>query len=155
MVIYETVCYTIDGKKLLLIKRAAGLFGEGNWSGLGGKIEADESKEQACIREVYEESGLRVDNLVYHGALKFTFENTGEPIILYVFSAASFEGRLTESSEGILRWIDFDNIPYAEMWDDTRYWLPLVIEGKNFKGEFHFNQEVTKVLNHKLEIITP
>ena len=155
MVIYETVCYIIDGKKLFMIKRAEGLFGAGKWSGLGGKIEAGESKEQACVREVYEESGLHVDDLKYHGSLEFRFENTEESIIVYVFSTTSFRGQLTESPEGILRWIDFDEIPYGKMWDDGRYWLPLLIEGKDFNGEFHFDQQVSKVLDCKLETVEP
>ena len=153
MVLYETVCYIIDGKKLLMIKRAEGLFGAGKWSGLGGKVEAGESKEQACVREVFEESGLLVGGLKYHGSLEFRFENTQESIIGYVFSTRSFRGQLTESSEGILRWIDFDEIPYSEMWVDSRYWLPLLIEGKDFNGEFHFDQEVSKVLDYKLKVL--
>lgn len=153
MVIYETVCYIIDGKKLLMIKRAEGLFGAGKWSGLGGKIEAGESKEQACVREVYEESGLHVDDLKYHGSLGFMFENTEESIVAFVFSTMSFKGVLAESPEGVLRWIGFDEIPYNEMWDDSRYWLPLLIDGKDFNGEFQFDREVSKVLDYKLEIL--
>jgi 8-oxo-dGTP diphosphatase len=153
MAIHQTVCYILDGERLLLIRRAAGLFGAGKWSGLGGKIEAGESKEQACVREVYEESGLHVDDLKYHGALEFKIENTPESIMMHVFSTASCKGQLTESSEGILRWIDFDQIPYREMWDDSRFWLPLLIEGKDFSGVFHFDQQVSKVLDYKLDVL--
>jgi len=156
MVIYGTLCYVINGKRLLMLKKAAGLFGEGKWNGLGGKIEAKESPEQACIREVYEESGLHVSNLKYHGALRFWFGNTNEltfPTFVYVFSSKSFEGQLKESPEGILCWVDFDKIPYEEMWEDDRHWLPMLIEGKSFKGKFYFNQEGNKLLNHKLEAL--
>jgi len=154
MVIYGTLCYIINDKKLLMLKKALGLFGGGKWNGLGGKIEASESPEQACIREVYEESGLHVSNLKYHGAVKFWFGNTNEltfPTFVYVFSSKSFEGQLKESPEGILCWIDFDKIPFEEMWEDDRYWLPMLMEGKNFSGEFYFNQEGTKLLRHRLE----
>jgi len=94
MVIYGTLCYIIDDKKLLLLKKAAGLFGGGKWNGLGGKIDIGESPEKTCMREVYKESGLHVSNLKYHGTLKFWFENTNESIIVYVFSTKSFEGNL-------------------------------------------------------------
>ena len=152
MVRYDTLCFLIDDKKLLMIKKSSELFGGGKWNGLGGKISVGESPEEACVREVFEESGLQVNNLRCHGALKFWFGNTVEPFILcYVFSTNSFEGQLKESPEGILKWIDFDKIPYEEMWEDDQHWLPMLLKGKNINGEFHFNQGGTKLLNHKLE----
>jgi 8-oxo-dGTP diphosphatase len=152
MVRYDTLCYIMNGKQLLMLKKATELFGGGKWNGLGGKMGAGESPEQACIREVHEESGLSVRNLKYHGVLNFWFGNTNEPTITcYVFSTDSFEGQLKESPEGILRWVDFDQVPYEEMWEDDRHWLPMLIEGKSFNGEFHFDQEGTRLLSHKLE----
>jgi len=152
MVRYDTLCHIISEKKLLLLKKSAGLFGGGKWNGLGGKMGVGESPEQACIREVYEESGLHVSNLKCHGVLNFWFGSINEPtIVCYVFSTNSFEGQLKESPEGILRWIDSDKVPYEEMWEDDRHWLPMLIDGKSFNGEFHFNKEGTKLLNHKLE----
>jgi len=153
MVRYDTLCYIINDEKLLMLKKSAGLFGGGKWNGLGGKMGVGESPEQACVREVFEEAGLSISSLKYHGALTFWFGNTKEPtIVCYVFSTESFAGQIREGQEGILRWIGFDQIPYDEMWEDDRYWLPLLIQRKNFAGEFHFNQEGNKLLNHKLEI---
>lgn len=45
--------------RILMIKRAKK---EGNlvWAFPGGKVEDGETKEEACIREVYEESGIKV-----------------------------------------------------------------------------------------------
>jgi len=152
MVRHDTLCFIMDGKRLLMIKKSPELFGGGKWNGLGGKVGVDESPEAACIREVYEESGLHVSNLNYHGALKFWFGNTVEPFIVCdVFSTNSFEGQLKESSEGILQWVDFDKIPYKEMWQDDQHWLPMLLQGKSFNGEFFFDSEGTKLLSHKLE----
>ena len=47
------------GGRLLLVKRA-GPPAQGTWSIPGGRVEADESDEQAVVREVREETGLRV-----------------------------------------------------------------------------------------------
>ncbi len=45
--------------KILMIKRAKN---EGNllWAFPGGKVEEGENKEEACIREIYEETGIKV-----------------------------------------------------------------------------------------------
>ena len=40
-------------------------------------------------------------------------------------------------------------IPYHDMWQDDQYWLPGMLEGKTFKGYFHFDQDV--MLSRRLE----
>ncbi len=49
----------VEGK-ILLIKRAKGLAGAGNWTPLSGRPEPGETLEQTAIREAHEEVGLRV-----------------------------------------------------------------------------------------------
>ena len=153
MVVYGVVCYIISENKVLLIKKSPELFGGGKWNGLGGKMYPNESPEQACIREVFEESGLKVRQLKYHGLLRFWFGDRGEPHwVVHVFSTNSFKGQLKESCEGILQWIELDKIPYQEMWEDDKYWVPQLLLGKTFIGEFCFNKEGTQLLDHKIEI---
>lgn len=41
-----------------------------------------------------------------------------------------------------------------DMWADDEYWMPLFLEGKSFRGEFHFSDEQT-ILRHVLEAVTP
>jgi len=48
-----------DGK-LLLVRRAS-RHGRGNWQLPGGFLEPDETLEQAVVREVYEEAGIRAE----------------------------------------------------------------------------------------------
>ena len=59
-----TLCYIKrDDQTLMLhrIKKANDMH-EGKWNGLGGKFEPGETPEACAIREIYEESGLRVRN---------------------------------------------------------------------------------------------
>jgi 8-oxo-dGTP diphosphatase len=153
MVIYATACHIINGKRVLLIKKSPELFGGGKWSVLGGKMRPEESPEQTCLREVFEESGLLVDGLKYHGVLEFWFGTEGEPDwVVHAFSTSSFQGQLTESAEGILQWTGVDEIPYTEMWADNKHWFPLLFEGKAFHGRFWFNREGTQLLDNKIEV---
>jgi len=153
MVIYGIVCHIIKNNRILLIKKRPELFGGGKWNGLGGKMNPNESPEKACKREVHEESGLRVRSLQSHGLLKFWFGGKKEPDwVVHVFSTRLFEGRLKESHEGILQWMQLDQIPYNEMWEDDQHWLPLLLNGKTFLGEFCFNEEGTRLLEYNIEV---
>jgi len=149
MVVYATLCYIFTNGKVLLLKKSAELFGGGKWNGLGGKIKEGETPERACVREVFEESGLRVYEIRHHGLLKFWFGDNFDWVV-HVFSANSHEGELKGGVEGILEWIDLDKIPYDEMWEDDRHWLPLLLRGKSFEGEFYYDRGGTKLLDYKI-----
>jgi hypothetical protein len=68
----------------------------------------------------------------------------------HVFSTNVFEGELKSSEEGTLQWFDLSDIPFDEMWSDDRYWLPLVIRGKSFQGDFYFDKEGKTILDFEL-----
>jgi 8-oxo-dGTP pyrophosphatase MutT (NUDIX family) len=146
------LCHIIKDKSLLLQKKSKGLFGEGKWNGVGGKLEQNESPEDCVKREVYEETGLRISDLKFHGVLNFYFGNRKEiDWIVHVFSTSVFEGKVKSSKEGNLRWFNFEDIPFDEMWADDRYWLPLVLKGKNFKGNFYFDDKGKTILDFDLK----
>jgi hypothetical protein len=33
-----------------------------------------------------------------------------------------------------------NKLPYKNMWDDDKYWLPLVLKGKSVEADFLFNE---------------
>lgn len=56
-------CYIeVDGK-FLLLKRCSGSSQEGTWGVPGGKLEVGESPKAAVIREVFEETGIQLDQV--------------------------------------------------------------------------------------------
>lgn len=151
MTVEATLCQIIDDDRILLQKKSTGKFGEGKWNGPGGKLKLGESPYSGVIREVYEETGLLVSNLKYHGCLKHFFGNIKEvDWMVHIFSSKNYKGKLKESDEGELKWFSFREIPFREMWQDDKYWLPLLLEGKNFEGEFYFNEDGTKLIDHNL-----
>jgi 8-oxo-dGTP pyrophosphatase MutT (NUDIX family) len=150
--IVATLCHIIKGRSLLLQKKSKGLFGEGKWNGIGGKLKSNESSEACVKREVYEETGLRISDLKFHGVLNFYFENRKKiDWVVHVFSTGVFEGKVKSSKEGNLRWFNFEDIPFDGMWRDDRYWLPLVLKGKSFKGNFYFDEEGKTILDFDLK----
>jgi 8-oxo-dGTP diphosphatase len=151
MTTLATLCTIIRDGRILLQRKAEGRFGEGKWNGPGGKLQLGESPQECVIREVYEETGLRIHSLRLHGSLKHFFGGDGEPDwMVYQFSSDDFEGEPKESDEGVLKWFPFDEIPYDEMWQDDEYWLPLILEGKMFDGDFIFNEDGSELLRHSI-----
>jgi len=148
------LCHIVKDGKLLLQKKSKGLFGEGKWNAVGGKIKIKEKPEGAVIREAFEEAGLKVFNLKKHAKLNFHFGDRKElDIVTYVFSTNDFEGEPKSGREGILRWFSSEEIPYNEMWQDDEHWLPLLLKGKNFQGEFHFDEKGERLLDFNLREI--
>ncbi len=126
-----------DGKILLHFKKRG--HGTGKWNGVGGKIEQGESPEQCAIREAREEMGTDIKNLAEIGKIMF-YDVKGEDWLVYVFKG-DIDGIPMESEESKPKWFSLYDIPYDEMWEDDRYWLPLVINGIRFSAEFWFEGE--------------
>jgi len=149
--IHGTVCHIFSDGSLLLLRKSTGLFGGGKWNGPGGKLRVGEDQKECAIREVLEETGLTVQEIKQHGILEFYFGSKKEPDwIVYVFSTHSFRGIAKSSSEGEVRWFRANEIPYDEMWEDDRYWLPLVTQGKNFRWIFYYDEEGNHLIEHTL-----
>jgi len=148
-----TLCEIIDGSQILLQKKSTGKFGEGKWNGSGGKLRTGEMPKDGVVREVYEETGLKAYNLKFHGVLKHFFGKGSKPDwVVHIFSTRSFEGKLKESDEGVLRWFKLEEIPYGEMWEDDKHWLPLLLDGTFFDGEFYFDEKGAKLLHYNLDV---
>ncbi len=124
-----TTCFILRDNKVLLQKRAPGRRWAGILNGPGGKVELDESPLQAVVREVAEETALQIHEPVAHGAVRLAFkgQQTSE-LLIHIFSTSSFSGR-PRGVEGSLRWYPRERLPFARMWPDQRYWLPLVLAG--------------------------
>lgn len=127
-------------------------FGEGRWNGFGGKVQTDETVEAAALRELQEEVGMTTDTLQKRGVLRFTFvEKPDETLVVHLFSTTHFSGEPQESEEMRPQWFTHDAVPYVDMWPDDRFWLPLLLEGKNIQGTFHFQDQNT-LLNQDIQV---
>ena len=151
MTVEATLCAIIRDGRILLQRKAAGRFGEGKWNGAGGKLEPGEDPVDGVIREVLEETGLRIREPRLHGVLDHYFGDRVTPAwSVHIFSATEFEGDPVGGDEGELRWFPVDEIPYGEMWEDDLHWLPLLLEGRDFDGAFYFNEDASGLLDFRL-----
>ncbi|PIR89820.1 DNA mismatch repair protein MutT [bacterium (Candidatus Gribaldobacteria) CG_4_10_14_0_2_um_filter_33_15] len=143
-----TLCLLIkeNSKEILLAMKKRG-FGAGKWNGVGGKFDPEKDKNvlEAAIREAKEEIGVLIKDLEKVAVLDFYFPEVPEDFnwnqTVHVFIAKDWEGKPEESEEMLPKWFSFDEIPLSGMWDDDKFWLHHVLEGKKLKAEFIFNKK--------------
>ncbi|QQG52645.1 MAG: 8-oxo-dGTP diphosphatase [Candidatus Falkowbacteria bacterium] len=144
-----------NGQVLLGMKKRG--FGAGRWNGFGGKVEEGEAIEEAAARELFEEANIVAGDLLEVGVLNFNFADATPDLEVYVFRVDKFSGEPQETEEMRPQWFKINDIPYKKMWADDIFWLPLLINGEKFKGEFVFDKPSTaeyaaKIISQKLEI---
>jgi len=151
-----TLCCIYNETRILLGMKKRG-FGVGRWNGFGGKVHEGETIEEAAKRELAEEACVKVEKLNKRGVLLFEFEVSpaGEPekLEMHIFSSNNFEGEPTETEEMKPQWFLRDKIPYDSMWPDDPYWIPSMLEGKNFSGNFLFDSVGNTVLKYEFKEI--
>jgi 8-oxo-dGTP diphosphatase len=134
-----TLVFVIRDGEILLIRKKRGL-GAGKINGPGGRTEPGESVLECACREFEEELCARPTGVTQLGELSFQFLD-GYSIHVTVFTADGCDGEARETDEAVPQWIALDRIPYHEMWEDDRIWLPLLLAGDRFSGRFVFDGE--------------
>ena len=145
-----TLCYLkMDGKTLMIhrIKKENDMH-QGKWNGLGGKLNPGESPEDCVIREVREESGLIISDPLMKGFLTFPRFANEEDWYAFVFVARKIEGQLIESEEGVLKWIDDEQLLNLDLWEGDLIFLPWLERPGIFSGKFIYRDG--KLVEHSV-----
>lgn len=99
--ILTNMCMVYDGDKILVQERR-----KHDWDGItfpGGHVEYNESFIDSVIREVYEETGLKIENPQLCG-LKQWQQDEETRYIVICYKANKFTGKLRSSREGRVFW---------------------------------------------------
>ena len=145
-----TLLFVVTQSRVLLIHKKRG-HGAGKINAPGGKIEDGETAAACAVRETYEEVGITALDPQLLGTFKFV-DRIATQWLGYAFVATAYEGTPAESAEALPEWFEFAAIPYDEMWDDDRFWLPDILAGREVAGEFLFDDGV--LLAHRLRRLT-
>lgn len=105
--VFTNMCMVREGDRLLVINR-----NDPGWPGLafpGGHVEAGEAFADSVIREVYEETGLTIEQPRLCGIKQFRTEENSRYIVL-LYKTENFTGELVSSGEGEVFWLTLDQL---------------------------------------------
>ena len=132
-----TLMFIRQGDRVLLIRKKRG-HGAGKINGPGGKVDEGETPTQCVIRETFEEIRVHVRDPLLLG--KFRFVDLSAPQWFgYAYLATEFEGSPEATDEADPCWYAVDALPFDEMWEDDRIWLPRLLDGECVEGDFLFD----------------
>ncbi len=135
-----TLVHLYNSTELLLGLKKRG-FGEGLWNGFGGKVQPGEGIEAAALRELEEETGIRLNTLESAGTALFYFG--GKELELHYFRNPSFTGEAIETEEMRPRWFKRSQIPFDSMWPADKLYLPQLLAGEVLSATFWLNDDKT------------
>lgn len=149
-----TLCMICDyDKNLISLGMKKRGLGVGLWNGFGGKVMAEESIEQALIRECHEEA--MITPRLFEKVVVLNIESTDPALDImevHTFIATTWSGEPAESDEMRPEWFAIDAIPYDEMWPADVHWLPRVLNGERLTAYFLIGEQ-GQVINHQVEVV--
>ena len=132
--INTTLCYIEkDGAYLMLhrIKKKNDMNHD-KWVGIGGKLEPKESPYDCVRREIFEETGLTVNEPIYRGVITFVSDLYGTEY-MHLFTADKFEGEIKEDcDEGRLEWVKKEGVFALPIWEGDKIFFRLLETEENF-----------------------
>ena len=115
-VILTNLCMVYDDAGNILVQDRK----DPGWPGIcfpGGHIEPGESFVESVIREVWEETGLTIENPILCGTKQFPTRN-GERYVVFFYKANRYHGELKSSDEGEVFWIPREDLNKYQMVED-------------------------------------
>ena len=157
MIVRKAVrCYLIKDDKVLVTKYKEGNKKSEYYDIPGGKIEEGENPEQTAIREMKEETGIKVRNLKYKGNMIVEYPN--RIFDFDVFITNESEGEPQEFEENTSEWIGIRELLQKEkilsniIILDRFFIKGLTNEKYNFKMQIMVSEE-EEILNVNYKLL--
>ena len=107
VVTITNMCMVYDGTKVLVQEKV-----DDDYCGVtfpGGHVEKGESFTDAVIREVFEETGLKIFSPMLCGIKDWSNDDGSRYMVLF-YKTDKFEGTLTSSEEGEVCWMELEEM---------------------------------------------
>ncbi len=132
-----SICYIRKNGKTLMLHRVKkeNDISKDKWLGLGGKFEDAETPEECIIREVEEESGLIIKNPKLCGIITYPQFDGEHDEMMFLFTADEFDGKIIDSDEGMLEWVNNDKIQDLNIWEGDKLFFKWLEDEKFFSAK--------------------
>lgn len=122
--------------KFLMVRNQRGI-NKGFINFPGGKREEGETMEDCVKRETFEETAITIKNPVEVGYIEFPQSE----FYVHVFKSTEFSGTVSaREGEVDVFWVDCDKIPYDEMRQADKDFLPEILGGKFVRRQYLFDE---------------
>ena len=148
-----TLCVLKHEQKFMLLKRLKEP-NKGKFTPVGGKLDPHENPLAAAIRETYEETGIKVDQMKFCGLLTES-SPTEYNWVGYVYLADIALIEPPECNEGELKWIDFDDVLKVPTPTTDWFIYKYILEGKPFafNADFDANNKLICMKEELEEVV--
>ncbi len=145
--VQAVLCFVFIDGKLLMINRNKPPF-MGLWNAVGGKTEKGEDTLDTAVREIYEESGIKVDKKDVYLLSRFTWNYDDQVSYAYVCNANNLDIKFPfEYEEGVidLKQVDWvlNDKNYGVI-EDLRVFLEDI--KNNRKRNYHLTYDESKLI---------
>ena len=134
--VFTNMCMVTDGNgNVLVLDRR-----NPDWPGItfpGGHVEPGEAFTLSVIREVFEETGLTIEDPVLCGTKQFQTK-TGARYVVFFYKASRYHGTLQSSSEGKVFWLPRAELANQKLAPDMME-MVRVMESENL-SEFYYQK---------------
>lgn len=147
-----TLCYLEKDDAYLMLHRVKKKrdINKDKWIGVGGHALDYESPEECLLREVFEETGLKLTEYAFRGLVTFALYGE-ETQYMCLYTATGWEGEMmTDCPEGVLEWVPKEQIGRLSLWEGDKVFFRLLEENHPFfslKLGYHGNELTECELN--------
>jgi protein-S-isoprenylcysteine O-methyltransferase Ste14/8-oxo-dGTP pyrophosphatase MutT (NUDIX family) len=138
-----TLVYALRDEQVLMLRRTTEP-NRGLWVAPGGKFDHGESPTECAVREMYEETGLRVQQPVLRAVMTETSPRADYQWLTFIFVAWDFEGTFTPAPGiGEFRWVPVDEVEKLPIPPADAIFFPRLLEnGSTFHGKFEYDADL-------------
>ena len=137
MAIFTNLCMIYDDAGNILVQNRR----DPSWPGIcfpGGHVEPGEPFVASVIREVWEETGLTIENPILCGTKQFPTGDGTRYVVLF-YKTNRFHGELKSSDEGEVFWIPREKLSEYALVDDFESMVK-VFEHEELSEFYYFKE---------------